>query len=104
MNPILLITLSGEDQPGVTAGLTDMLSAHGANILDIGQAVIHASLTLGLAPFVPEPHLVEKLRWIAGGAAGMRAIDWFDVVMHGAPWVLLAMKLVRVLKGGERTA
>lgn len=54
-----------------------------------------ASLTLGLAPFTPEPHLVEKLRWIAAGAAGMRPIDWFDVVMHGAPWAWLAWTLVR---------
>jgi len=46
-------------------------------------------LTLGLAPFAPEPHLVGKLRWVAGGAVGMGAADWFDLVMHGAPWVVL---------------
>lgn len=57
-----------------------------------------ASLTLGLAPFVPEPHLVEKLRWIARGAEGMRPIDWFDVVMHGAPWMWLAVTAVGVLR------
>jgi len=49
-----------------------------------------ASLTLGLAPFVPEPHLVGKLRWVAGGAVGMGPMDWFDLVFHGAPWVWLA--------------
>ncbi|MEZ4316287.1 MAG: hypothetical protein R3F61_02235 [Myxococcota bacterium] len=48
-----------------------------------------ASLTLGLAPFTPEPHLVGKIRWVAGGAVGMQAGDWFDLVMHGAPWVWL---------------
>lgn len=58
-----------------------------------------ASLTLGLAPFVPEPHIVEKLRWIAQGAEGMRPIDWFDVVMHGAPWVWLAVTAVQVVRG-----
>lgn len=47
------------------------------------------SLTLGLAPFSPEPHIVGKLRWIAGGAKGMTGMDWFDVVLHGAPWILL---------------
>jgi hypothetical protein len=46
-------------------------------------------LTLGLAPFFPEPHLWGKLRWIAGGATGMQFMDWFDVVLHGFPWVLL---------------
>lgn len=48
-----------------------------------------ASLTLGLAPFVPEPHLVGKLRWIAGGANGMQMTDWFDTLLHATPWVLL---------------
>ena len=36
------------------------------------------SLTLGLAPFSPEPHLWEKIKWIMSGAEGMRPIDWFD--------------------------
>lgn len=48
-----------------------------------------ASLTLGLAPFYPEPHLVGKIRWIAGGAHDMNALDGFDFVMHATPWVLL---------------
>lgn len=53
-----------------------------------------ASLTLGLAPFFPEPHIWGKLRWIAGGAVGMKGIDWFDVLLHGTPWLLLARALV----------
>lgn len=53
------------------------------------------SLTLGLAPFVPEPHIVGKLRWVLGGAEGMASADWFDLVMHGAPWLWLAMVLVQ---------
>ena len=48
-----------------------------------------ASLTLGLAPFVPEPHVIGKLRWVAGGAHGMAAMDWMDLAFHGAPWVWL---------------
>ena len=56
------------------------------------------SLTLGLAPFVPEPHLVGKLRWVAGGAEGMAAMDWFDVAMHGAPWLWLAWTVVTVFR------
>lgn len=50
---------------------------------------IIASLTLGLAPFSPEPHIWGKLKWIAGGAKGMGLIDWGDTLMHGATWVLL---------------
>jgi hypothetical protein len=52
-----------------------------------------ASLTVGLAPFVPEPHLLGKLRWIAGGAKGMKLIDWLDFVLHGMPWLLLLRAL-----------
>ena len=46
--------------------------------------------TLGLAPFDP-PHVVEKLGMLSRGELS-RPIDWFDLVMHGAPWVLLALK------------
>ncbi len=53
-----------------------------------------ASLTLGLAPFVPEPHLLEKLRMLAAGELA-RPIDIFDLVLHAAPWVLLLLKLYR---------
>ena len=50
---------------------------------------ILASLSLGLAPFLPEPHLFGKVRWIIGGAEGMQAMDWFDLAMHGAPFGFL---------------
>lgn len=53
-----------------------------------------ASLTLGLAPFLPEPHLLGKIRWIMGGAVGMQPMDWFDFVLHGTPWVLLIRAVV----------
>ncbi|MCA1762691.1 MAG: hypothetical protein LC664_06840, partial [Flavobacteriales bacterium] len=44
-------------------------------------------LTLGLAPFQPEPHLVGKWRWLLGGAEGMAAMDWFDLVLHTFPFI-----------------
>ncbi len=52
-------------------------------------------LTLGLAPFFPEPHIWGKLKWIAGGATGMSAMDWFDTIFHGLPWILLTGLLVK---------
>ncbi|PKR81165.1 hypothetical protein CW751_06160 [Brumimicrobium salinarum] len=57
-----------------------------------------ASLTLGLAPFTPEPHLFGKIRWVIGGAEGMQVMDWFDLVMHGAPWIWLIVELVKLFK------
>lgn len=57
-------------------------------ILDNWKLWLVVSLTLGLAPFVPEPHIVGKLRWLMGGAVGMKPIDWFDLVQHGFPFIL----------------
>lgn len=56
--------------------------------------VILLCLTLGLAPFVPEPHIWGKIRWIAGGAKGMAALDWFDFLFHAIPWILLLRLIV----------
>lgn len=53
MQDILLLNVSGPDRPGVSATLTEALARHGANILDIGQAVIHDHLNLGLLIEVP---------------------------------------------------
>jgi hypothetical protein len=55
------------------------------------------SLTLGLAPFTPEPHIIGKLKWISGGANGMQAIDWFDSLLHGLPWLFLITSLIILL-------
>ena len=54
-----------------------------------GLAVV-LCLTLGLAPFAP-PHLFEKLAMLARGELS-RAVDWFDLFLHGTPWLLLAAK------------
>ncbi|ASB50053.1 phosphoserine phosphatase SerB [Alkalitalea saponilacus] len=45
---IILLNISGEDKPGLTSTLTDVLAQYDVNILDIGQAVIHQDLGLGI--------------------------------------------------------
>ncbi len=55
--------------------------------------LILGSLTLGLAPFVPEPHMVEKVRMLLKGTLS-RPIDIFDLLLHGAFPLLLIIKLV----------
>ena len=45
---IILITINGQDKPGVTAALTSILARYDADILDIGQADIHHNLSLGI--------------------------------------------------------
>lgn len=58
------------------------------------KLVLMLCLTLGLAPFASEPHILGKIRWVAGGAVGMQPMDWFDLLMHGFPWLLLLRLLV----------
>lgn len=53
-----------------------------------------ASLTLGLAPFVPEPHVWEKLKMLFSGML-VQPIDVFDLALHGLPWMLLGLKIWR---------
>ena len=45
---LILINITGDDRPGVTSALTAILARHNAQILDIGQADIHHSLSLGI--------------------------------------------------------
>ncbi|TDK51243.1 RND transporter [Antarcticimicrobium luteum] len=52
------------------------------------------AVTLGLAPFVPAPHVWEKLQMLADGTLG-RPIDLFDLALHAAPWLLLLGKAGR---------
>ena len=54
-----------------------------------------AALTLGLAPFLPEPHIWEKLKMLAAGTLS-RPVDIFDLCLHAAPWLLLIAKLIRL--------
>ena len=45
---LILINISGADRPGVTAALTAILAQYDAMVLDIGQADIHHTLSLGI--------------------------------------------------------
>ncbi len=48
MKEVVLINIAGEDKPGLTAAISAILAAHSVHILDIGQAVIHDNLALGI--------------------------------------------------------
>ncbi|MCQ2606717.1 MAG: phosphoserine phosphatase SerB [Bacteroidales bacterium] len=51
---VILLSISGKDKSGVTAALTTILSQYNADILDIGQAVIHDTLSLGILFRLPK--------------------------------------------------
>ena len=58
-------------------------------------------LTLGLAPFTPLPHLLEKLKMLISGEL-VEPIDIFDLLLHGSPWILLSLKLYFVVTTREQ--
>lgn len=64
-------------------------------------ALVLVALLLGLAPYQPEPHLVEKLRMLFQGTL-RKPIDIFDLIMHGTPVVLVALKIGRVVAARRR--
>jgi phosphoserine phosphatase len=53
--------VSGEDQPGVTNAVTEALAEFGVTLLDIGQAVIHDQLNMGILVLVPENTNVDDV-------------------------------------------
>lgn len=61
------------------------------------STLIIITILLGLAPFSPQPHLVEKLHMLFDGTLS-KPIDIFDLVLHGAPLVLLIIKTVRYFR------
>ena len=56
------------------------------------KLLIPLVLLLGLAPFLPEPHIVEKIRMLAAGTL-RRPIDIFDLCWHAWPFALLAFRI-----------
>jgi hypothetical protein len=74
-------------------GDDDMLNT----LLDY-KLLIPLALILGFAPFLPQPHIVEKLRMLFNGAL-KRPVDIFDLCWHAWPFVLLAYKVIRDLAG-----
>jgi hypothetical protein len=61
--------------------------------------LIVLSLTLGLAPFFPEPHLWEKLKMLVQGTL-TRPLDIFDLILHAAAPLLLILKILRMAVTG----
>ena len=54
MREIILINVSGKDEPGITAAISEIMAESEVNVLDIGQAVIHDTLSIGVLIEVPE--------------------------------------------------
>jgi len=62
MNETILIHFSGRDRPGLTTELTAILARYDACVLDIGQAVVHETLSLGLLVEIPRGETFRGLQ------------------------------------------
>ena len=56
--------------------------------------LVPMAILLALLPFVPQPHLMEKIIMLKNGTLS-KPIDIFDLIMHGAPLALLLAKASR---------
>ena len=62
MKELLLINISGEDRLDLTASITEILARFDVNVLDVGQAVIHDNLSLGVLVELPESVRASRLQ------------------------------------------
>ncbi len=61
MREIVLINITGEDRPGLTAAITGVLLQGGVSILDIGLAVMHGTLSFGILVDIPDNEAASAL-------------------------------------------
>ena len=81
----ILIHFSGVDRPGLTAALTNVLAGHGAVVLDIGQAVVHETLSLGILIEVPAGESYAALKTaLTGDAARLGLHASFTAITEDA--------------------
>jgi len=62
--------------------------------------LVIGAIFLGLAPFSPQPHILEKLNMLVDGSL-YKPIDIFDLLFHLSPTILLLIKLVRSQTGSR---
>lgn len=64
MSELLLISLDGDDKPGITTAIMELLGQQGVDLLDVGQSVIHSHLSLGILAKLPagSEQLIEQLQ------------------------------------------
>lgn len=62
MEEQILISITGQDRPGLTASVMSILAKYGAQVLDIGQADIHSKLSLGILMRLDEVHSGQVMK------------------------------------------
>ena len=76
---LILLRITGEDRPGLTAGFMEILARYGADVMDIGQADIHNTLSLGIMIYVDEQSSGQVMKHVLFKASEL------GVTVHFAP-------------------
>ncbi len=66
------------------------------------MAAVVLCATLGLYPWSPQPHLVQKLEWLFNSSVEMSLMHFGDMFMHLAPWMWLLFELGEVYTPGHQ--
>ena len=92
-SPTLLVTISGDDRPGVSSALFDAIADVGAEVLDLEQVVVRGHLTLAML-LAPGAGAEERLTAVVGDVAGQLGLTArFEAGTGdnaGASWAILA--------------
>ena len=99
---LILIRVTGEDRPGLTSSVTEILAKYDATILDIGQADIHNTLSLGILFKSEERHsgfimkeLLFKASSLANAVRNIQNII-YNAILHAQQHVLIAQADIRI--------
>lgn len=80
---LILIRITGEDRPGLTAGIMSILSKYEASIQDIGQADIHSTLSLGILTRVEEENSGNMMKDLLFKASELNVnIRFYPITMN----------------------
>ncbi|MEX0886063.1 MAG: phosphoserine phosphatase SerB [Phycisphaeraceae bacterium] len=114
MQQIMLIRVTGDDRPGLTAGLTEVLAHHHVDVVDVNQAVIHRQLLLGMlirmpgdinAAMVLGELQMQASQWEMRLSARVVSADEYEawVARQGKPRHILTL-LARTMTGARLAA
>lgn len=81
------------DENGVNFDLSRKLTMTWLDRIPL-KWLVAVALWMALAPFTPEPHLLEKLRMLSNDTLS-RPLDMFDLLFHAFPLILLCLRLWR---------
>ncbi len=80
---LMLLRITGEDRPGLTASIMEILARYNANIQDIGQADIHSTLSLGILIRVDELHSGQVMKELLFKASELNVnIKFYPISME----------------------